>query len=63
MFENVIKNDVTAAVLERRTIREYTPEMLTDAQLDTVMAAAMMAPSGRNSQPCQIGRASCRERV
>lgn len=54
MFEHVIKNDVTAAVLERQTIREYTPEMLTDAQLDTVMAAAMMAPSGRNSQPCHV---------
>ena len=54
MFDKAIKNPVTQAVLERQTIREYLPQMLTDEQMDTVMAAAMMAPSGRNSQPCHV---------
>ena len=53
---DIIKNEVIDAVLTRQTIREYKPIMLTDAQLDTLTAAAMMAPSGRNCQPlpCQI---------
>ena len=41
---DIIRNEVIDAVLTRQTIREYKPIMLTDAQLDTLTAAAMMAP-------------------
>lgn len=51
---DIIRNEVTDAVLTRQTVREYKPVMLTDAQLDTLTAAAMMSPSGRNSQPCHV---------
>ena len=51
---DIIRNEVIDAVLTRQTIREYKPLMLTDAQLDTLTAAAMMAPSGRNCQPCHV---------
>lgn len=51
---DIIRNEVIDAVLTRQTIREYKPIMLTDAQLDTLTAAAMMAPSGRNCQPCHV---------
>lgn len=50
---DIIRNEVIDAVLTRQTIREYKPIMLTDAQLDT-LTAAMMAPSGRNCQPCHV---------
>ena len=42
---DIIRNEVIDAVLTRQTIREYKPIMLTDAQLDTLTAAAMMAPA------------------
>ena len=54
MFELLMKNPTVDAILNRRTIREYKAEQLTQAQLETLMAAAMMAPSGRNSQPCHV---------
>ncbi len=51
---DIIRNEVIDAVLTRQTIREYKPVMLTPEQLETLTAAAMMAPSGRNSQPCHV---------
>lgn len=50
----IIKNDVIAAILERQTIREYKSIPLTDSQLETFTQAAMLAPSGRNGQPCHV---------
>ncbi|MCL2301472.1 MAG: nitroreductase family protein [Firmicutes bacterium] len=47
----VIRNPVIDAVLSRQTIREYTPEQISSDQLETLMLAALRAPSGRNSQP------------
>ena len=47
----ILRNPVTDAVLSRQTIREYTPEQLTPDELETLMRAALRAPSGRNSQP------------
>ena len=51
---DIIRNEVIDAVLTRQTIREYKPVMLTPDQLETLTAAAMMAPSGRNRQPCHV---------
>ena len=47
----IIHNPVIDAILSRQTIREYTPAQLSANQLETLMQAALRAPSGRNSQP------------
>lgn len=50
----ITKNEVIDAILSRQTIREYKPIPLTDNQLEILTKAAMLAPSGRNSQPCHV---------
>ncbi|MDH8701910.1 nitroreductase [Dysgonomonadaceae bacterium PH5-43] len=45
-FEDLIKN--------RRSTRQYTEEQLTPSQVETIMQAALMAPSSKNSKPCQF---------
>jgi nitroreductase len=47
----ILHNPVTDAILSRQAIREYTPEQISSDQLETLMQAALRAPSGRNSQP------------
>lgn len=37
-------------LLERRAIRKYKPEQITDEELAAVLKAGMYAPSGRNDQ-------------
>lgn len=39
---------------ERRSIRKYKAEQITDQELDAVLEAGTYAPSGKNSQPCII---------
>jgi nitroreductase len=39
------------AIMGRRSIRRYTDEPVTDEQLDTLLRAAMAAPSAGNQQP------------
>ena len=50
----MIHNETVDNILTRRTIREYTPEQITDEQLETLLECAMWAPSGRNGQPCHV---------
>ena len=38
-------------ILSRKSVRSYTDRKLTDAQIETLLRAAMAAPSGRNLQP------------
>lgn len=38
-------------ILSRKSVRSYTDQKLTDAQIETLLRAAMAAPSGRNLQP------------
>ena len=47
----ILHGPVIDAVLSQQSIREYTPEQISADQLDTLMRAALRAPSGRNSQP------------
>ena len=47
----ILHNPVVDAVLSRQTIREYTPEQISPDELETLLRAALRAPSGRNSQP------------
>ncbi len=48
------ENAVVKAILERRTIRSYTENSLSDETLQTLLDCAMWAPSGRNTQPCHV---------
>lgn len=50
----IIENDVTRAIFERQSIREYTNERLSDSEIETLMKAAISAPSARNLQPCHV---------
>jgi nitroreductase len=43
--------DTIDAILTRRSVRKYTSEPLTDEQVETLLKAAMYAPSGGNRQP------------
>lgn len=42
--------DCKTAIYERRSIRQYTAQKLTDAQLIDILEAGTMAPSGMNLQ-------------
>jgi nitroreductase len=42
------------AILGRRSIRRYTDEPVSDAEVKTLLEAAMAAPSGHNKQPWQF---------
>ncbi|MDR2605857.1 MAG: nitroreductase [Oscillospiraceae bacterium] len=46
-----MSNQVLAAIAERRSIRKYKAEQITQEQLDTLLKAAVEAPTARNSQP------------
>ena len=43
--------DVLDAIMTRRSIRRYTDELVTAEQIETLLRAAMAAPSAGNQQP------------
>lgn len=47
-------NPVQQAILDRRSIRAYRPDPLTEAQLQTLAEAALASPSGMDRQPWQF---------
>lgn len=51
-MESITLNPVVSAVLDRRSIRAYGPEPLSDAHCATILEAALMAPTARNLQSC-----------
>ncbi|MDR0446063.1 MAG: nitroreductase [Oscillospiraceae bacterium] len=46
-----MSNEVLRAIADRRSIRQYKPEQITQEQLDILLNAAVQSPSARNSQP------------
>ena len=44
-------NPILSAISERRSIRQYKPEQITEEQLQALLCAAVEAPSARNLQP------------
>lgn len=46
-----MSNPVLEAIANRRSIRAYSPEQITEEQLQTLITAAQQAPSARNLQP------------
>ena len=47
-------NETMRDILDRRRHRAYTTKPLTQQQLDTVLEAALQAPTARNLQSCQV---------
>jgi nitroreductase len=46
--------DALEAIMTRRSVRSFTDEPVTDEQLETILRAAMAAPSAGNEQPWRI---------
>ena len=46
----MIMNETMHTLLNRRSIRKFKPEQITDEELDTVLEAGKYAPSGVNQQ-------------
>ena len=49
--ETCMKNETIENILTRVSVREFTGEKISDAQIDTLLRAAMAAPSAINKQP------------
>lgn len=45
------ENTTLQTIMNRKSVRSYTDQKLTDAQIETLLKAAMAAPSGINIQP------------
>jgi nitroreductase len=61
-----MRNPVLQAIHDRRSIRAYTKEQITDEQLNEIIAAGLAAPSARNTQPWHftaVQNAALMERV
>jgi nitroreductase len=43
--------DAVEAIMTRRSVRQFTPQAVTDAELEVVLRAAMAAPSAGNERP------------
>jgi nitroreductase len=48
------KNETMETIFNRRSIRAYTQESVSQSALDTIVLAAINAPSARNLQPWQM---------
>ncbi len=46
--------DIMDAIFDRRSIRKYTQEHVTDQEVEALLRAAMAAPSAGNQQPWQF---------
>lgn len=47
-------NPVLEAIFQRRSIRRFTEDPVSDADLTAIAEALRWAPSGRNLQPCRV---------
>jgi nitroreductase len=55
--------DTLEALLTRRSVRAFTPEPVSQAQLETILRAAMHAPSACNQQPWHFIVVDSREQL
>jgi nitroreductase len=46
-----MENEVLSAIRQRRSVRKFTDEPITDEELDAILEAGRWAPSGLNNQP------------
>lgn len=52
--ETTMENNAIENIMTRSSVRSYSQEEVTDAQIDTMLRAAMAAPSAVNKQPWQF---------
>lgn len=55
--------DAIEAILTRRSIRDYTDEPVREADVETILRAAMAAPSAGNQRPWRFVISTDRERI
>ncbi|MGL4780929.1 MAG: nitroreductase family protein [Bacteroidales bacterium] len=48
---SVKTNDALENILTRRSVRSFTEQVIPEAKIDTLLRAAMSAPTARNTQP------------
>ena len=46
--------DLTQLLLTRRSIRRYTPQTLSDQDLEVILSAGLLAPSSRGRRPWEL---------
>ena len=47
-------NEVLQAIRQRRSIRTFKPQQISDSDLQKIIEAGQFAPSARNEQPCHF---------
>lgn len=47
-------SDVLQAIRQRRSIRTFKPQQISDSELQAIIEAGQFAPSARNEQPCHF---------
>ena len=45
-----MQNEVIKAIMDRRSIRAFKPEQISDAEINTILQAGIFAPSAMNQQ-------------
>ena len=50
----MIDNEITRVIRDRRSVRKYKSEQLSEEQLQTLLECGFLAPSGGNSQNWHI---------
>lgn len=51
---SVITNETMKTLLERRSVRKFKAETITEDELQTILEAGIWAPSGMNMQSCHL---------
>ncbi|MGI5873338.1 MAG: nitroreductase family protein [Bacillota bacterium] len=46
--------DLFELILNRRSVRKYTGESVSEAALNRILAAGLLAPTGKNKKPCEF---------
>jgi nitroreductase len=56
-------NDTLQSIANRRSIRQFKAEQISDAQLEAIVTAVLQAPSGHNDQSCYLVAVQNRELI
>lgn len=54
METKAVTNPTIEIIHQRKSVRNYTDQKVSDAQVDSLLAAAMAAPTGKNRQPWEF---------
>lgn len=54
VYKGTSQQAIIDNILTRRSIRKYTDQQVTQAQIDTIMKCAIFAPSALNKQPWEV---------